>query len=269
MHPDRLARTLLAATLLCLCMMPAAAWALEYGGEGRGTPRPPFPSQAAIASAAGFLQARAGRTSFAVVDDTGELGGLRVGARFRTASVVKVMVLVAYLQMLSARHHSVSFADNSLLYPMIHISDNEAASAVYAIVGEGAVARVARESGMTSYAPGVGWWAYTQTSAADQARFFYELPHLVPAQFYGYARWLLSGIEPSQSWGVPPVARPDWQVFFKTGALPSEGLFNEVARLERGGVTFTIAVFTEGDPSMAYGEQTIEGVALRLLGSAR
>ena len=268
MHPDRLARPLLAAVMLCLCMTPAAG-ALEYGGEGRGTPRPPFPSQTAIASASSFLQARAGRTSFAVVDDTGELGGLRVGERFRTASVVKVMMLVAYLQMLSARHHGVSSADNSLLYPMIHISDNEAASAVYAAVGEGAVARVARESGMTAYAPGVGWWAYTQTSAEDQARFFYELPRLIPAQFYGYVRWLLSGIEPSQSWGVPPVARPDWQVFFKTGALPSEGLYNEVARLERGGVTFTVAVFTEGDPSMSYGEQTIEGVALRLLGSAR
>jgi beta-lactamase class A len=268
MHPDRIARPLLAAVLLCLCMTPAAG-ALEYGGEGRGTPRPPFPSQTAIASAASFLQARAGRTSFAVVDDTGELGGLRVDERFRTASVVKVMMLVAYLQMLSARHHGVSSADNSLLYPMIHISDNEAASAVYAAVGEGAVARVARESGMTAYAPGVGWWAYTLTSAEDQARFFYELPRLIPAQFYGYVRWLLSGIEPSQSWGVPPVARPDWQVFFKTGALPSEGLYNEVARLERGGVTFTVAVFTEGDPSMSYGEQTIEGVALRLLGSAR
>jgi len=121
MHPDRLARTLLAATLLCLCMMPAAAWAWSTAVKGAG-------HQAAVPLAGGhrvgsrFLQARAGRTSFAVVDDTGELGGLRVGARFRTASVVKVMVLVAYLQMLSARHHSVSFADNSLLYPMIHIS---------------------------------------------------------------------------------------------------------------------------------------------------
>ncbi len=49
----------------------------------------------------------------------------------------------------------------------------------------------------------------------------------------------MAGIEPSQSWGVPPVARPRWQVFFKTGALPSQGLFNEVARLERPGLTFT------------------------------
>jgi hypothetical protein len=242
-----------------------ATSALEYQGEGRGTPLAAYPSPGAIAAATSFLDARAGRTSFAVLDSKGQLSGVRLHERFETASVVKVMMLVAYLQMLNARHRGLDGADASLLYPMIHISDNNAASAVLAIVGDAALVRVARESGMADYAPGVGWWAYTQTSAADQARFFFALERLVPPQFYGYARELLAGIEPSQSWGVPPVARPRWHVFFKTGALPSQGLFNEVARLERPGVTFTIAVFTDGDPSMSYGEQTIEGLAARLL----
>ncbi len=242
-----------------------SALELEYQGVGRGIPQPPYPSADAIASATSYLDGRAGRTSFAVVNSAGELSGTRVDEHFETASVVKVMMLIAYLQMLSAHHRGVGAADNALLYPMIHISDNEAASAVFAIVGSAALARVAHESEMTAYAPGVGWWAYTQSSAADQARLFFALPRLIPSRFYAYARGLLSGIEPSQSWGVPPVARPAWQVFFKTGALPEEGLFNEAARLERPGVTFTLAVFSDGDPSMAYGEQTIAGVAARLL----
>jgi hypothetical protein len=58
-------------------------------------------------------------------------------------------------------------------------------------------------------------------------------------------------------------------VFFKTGQLPSEGLFNEVGRLERPGMTVTIAVLTTGDPSMGYGEQTIQGVAAALLARSR
>jgi hypothetical protein len=244
------------------------ASALELDGEGSGTPVAAYPSPGAIAAATRFLDSRAGRTSFAVVNSLGELSGVRLHAHFETASVVKVMMLVAYLQLLGERHRSLNASDTSLLYPMIHISDNEAASAVLAIVGAAAVARIARESGMTDYAPGVGWWAYTQTSAADQARFFFALQQLIPPQFYAYARGLLSGIEPSQSWGVPPVARPRWQVFFKTGALPEEGLFNEAARLERPGLTFTVAVFTEGDPSMSYGEQTIEGLAATLLAHA-
>lgn len=257
-------RALATGAVLAGLAAPAAA-AFEYGGEGQGIPVAAFPSAAAIAAARVYLDGRAGRTSFAVVNSQGQLGGTRLHEHFETASVVKVMMLVAYLQMRSAEHRSLSSADTALLYPMIHISDNESASAVLAIVGSGAVARVARESGMTDYAPGVGWWAYTQTSAADQARFFFTLEHLIPPQFYAYARGLLAGIEPSQSWGVPPVARPHWQVFFKTGALPSQGLFNEVARLERPGLTFTVAVFTDGDPSMGYGEETIAGLAAILL----
>jgi Beta-lactamase enzyme family len=246
----------------------STARAFDYQGDGLGVPVAAYPSADAIAAATRFLDERAGRTSFAVVDSAGRLSGVRLHEHFQTASVVKVMMLVAYLQMLNAQHRGLRAADTSLLYPMIHISDNSAASAVLGIVGERALARVARESGMSDYAPGAGWWAYTQTSAADQARFVFALEQLIPPHFYGYARGLLSGIEPSQSWGIPPVARPRWQVFFKTGALPSEGLFNEVARLERPGVAFTVAVFTSGDPSMSYGEQTIQGVATALLANA-
>jgi hypothetical protein len=179
---------------------------------------------------------------------------------------VKVMMLTAYLQMLQSSGRTLEPSDKALLYPMIHESSNAAASAVLSRVGGAALARVGREAGMRDYAPGVGWWAFSQTSAADQARFLFELPRLIPARFYGYARYLMATIEAEQSWGVPPVARPRWQVYFKTGALPSRGLFSEVARLERGGVSFSLAVFTDGDPSMSYGERTIEGVAARLLG---
>lgn len=228
-------------------------------------PAPAYPSRAAIAAAVEYLNGRAGSTSLAVLDSRGHLSGTRMHERFQSASVVKVMFLTAFLQLLNTVDRPISELDNSLLYPMIHESNNEDASAVLERVGLPAIARVAREAGMRDYAPGVGWWAYTQTSAADQARFFVEIEHLIPRQFWPYARGLLDGIEPEQSWGIPEVARPRWQVFFKTGALPSEGLFNETARLERPGVTFTVSIFSTGDPSMAYGEETMRGVGARLL----
>jgi hypothetical protein len=283
-------RPLLLAAALCACLLGAvAAWALAAGPVSGVTsspdakraasgasatstaPRPakpkppPYPSRAAVASAVDYLNARAGRTSLAVVDSWGRLSGARLREHFQSASVVKVMFLTAFLQRLNADHAGVSALDRSLLYPMIHESDNDAASAVLDRVGLGAIARVAREAGMQDYAPGAGWWAYTQTSAADQARFFVAIERLIPDRFWPYARGLLAGIEREQSWGIPEVARPRWQVFFKTGALPSEGLFHEAARLERHGVTFTVAVFTTGDPSMAYGEETVRGVGARLL----
>jgi hypothetical protein len=277
-------RPLLLAAVLAACLLGGIAALALAAGTVTGvtppaateppsatTPRPAkplppaYPSRAAIASAVRYLGARAGRTSMAVVDSRGRLSGVRLREHFQSASVVKVMFLTAFLQRLDADHAGISALDRSLLYPMIHESDNDAASAVLDRVGLGAIARVAREAGMQDYAPGVGWWAYTQTSAADQARFFVAIERLIPRRFWPYARGLLAGIEPEQSWGIPEVARPRWQVFFKTGALPSEGLFHEAARLERHGVTFTAAVFTTGDPSMAYGEETIRGVGARLL----
>jgi hypothetical protein len=273
MPAERLLPRRRAAVLLLACAALAAqsvpvARALEFQGEGRGVPVPPYPSSGAIAAAVSFLDSRSGSTALAVVDSQGRLAGVRLHEHFRTASVVKAMMLVAYLQMLGAQRRGLDTGDRALLYPMIHVSDNNAASAVLGRVGGGALARVARQAGMTDYAPAIGWWAFTQTSAADQARFFAALPQLIPSQFYGYARGLLSGIDRSQSWGVPSVARPRWQVFFKGGWLPMEKVFNQVARLERPGVTFTIAVLTAGEPSMGYGEQTIKGVTGTLLRDA-
>lgn len=273
---------LLVAALAGCLSAAIGTWAIASGDPGtpsttttapaadspKPKPKPlprPYPSQAAIAAAVRYLDERAGRTSLAVLDNRGRLSGTRMRSHFQSASVVKVMFLTAFLQRLAADRRGISALDRSLLYPMIHESNNDAASAVLDRVGLGAVARVAREAGMRDYAPGVGWWAFTQTSAADQARFFIAIERLIPRQFWAYARGLMAGIEPEQSWGIPEVARPPWQVFFKTGALPSEGLFNETARLEHDGTTFTVSVFSTGDPSQAYGEETMRGVGERLL----
>ncbi|MGI8802340.1 MAG: serine hydrolase [Solirubrobacteraceae bacterium] len=260
------ARLLALGTVLAL-LWPGAAAALEYQGAGRGTPRPAYPGGGGIAAAARFLDGRAGRTAFAVVDDKGRLSGLRLHLRFNSASVVKAMLLVAYLERLADAGRGLDPASRSLLYPMIHVSDNNAASAVFGIVGDAGLRRVAGQVGMTDFATSGRWWGFTQISAADQARFFVVQDHLIPPQFDGYARGLLSGISADQSWGVPAVGRPRFRVFFKGGWLPSEGLVNQAARLEGRGATFAIAVLTTGGPSMGYGEQTIEGVAARVLGN--
>jgi hypothetical protein len=138
---------------------------------------------------------------------------------------------------------------------------------VLANVGQEALNRVARDAGMEDYRPGGSRWGFTEISAADLARFFFKQDSLIPRRFNGYARWLLSTIEPSQSWGIPAVARPQFEVFFKGGWLPQvEGLVNQAARLERPGIVFACAILTLHDRSMAYGQETIQGVTARLLG---
>jgi hypothetical protein len=225
-----------------------------------------FPHSGGVIAAAHYLSLRAGVTAFAVYDNEHKLSGTNVHARFHSASVVKSMLLVAYLQTLAAQHRGLSSQSTGLIYPMIHSSDNNAASAIDAIVGDAGLERVARQADMVDFAPAGGWWGFTEISAADMARFFYVQDRLIPGQFDGYARWLLSTIEPSESWGIPAAARPGFAVFFKGGWLPiSEGLVNQAARLERGTETFAMAVLTRDDPSMGYGEETLAGVTARLV----
>jgi hypothetical protein len=229
---------------------------------------PAYPSADRVSAAARYLARRAGESAFAVVDDHGHVAGLDMYRRFDSASVVKSMLLVAYLQRLAREHRPLDRASSGLLYAMIHSSDNAAASAVLAAVGQAALDSVARQAGMQEYERAHGWWAFTQVCAADMARFFFHQDALVPQRFDGYARRLLSSIEPSQSWGIPAIARPQFHAYFKGGWLPEEGVVNQVARLERPGITFALAVLSAGDPSMAYGEETIGGITARLLGRA-
>ena len=225
-----------------------------------------YPGPAAITAAERFLAGRAGRASVAVMDSEGRLSGVNLDERFPAASVVKSMLLVAYLRRLDAMgRHTVDAGSNSFLYPMIHVSDNNAATQCWSIVGNGGLYDVARIAGMHDFSVTTDWGS-AMISAGDMARFFVKMDSLIPSEFIGYARFLLSTIDPSQSWGVPTVARPrGYQVFWKGGWRPNEGEINQVARLEGHGRTFAIAVLTVGPPGMSYGIATIESVAATLL----
>jgi beta-lactamase class A len=234
--------------------------------EGRGNAPFGYPFFRRVGAAASYLSGRSGRTAFAVVDSQGRLGGLNMHRTFVSASVVKAMLLVAYLRKLAAAHSGLDSGSRSILYPMIHVSDNSAATAVWSRVGDPALYRLAHAAGMTDFSI-VGIWARAQISAADQAKFFFGMDSLIPPQFRSYARGLLSGIAGYESWGIPAVARPGWRVYFKGGwrGTGLGQLVHQVARLERGRTRFGMAVMTDGDPSMGYGITTIQGVTARLL----
>jgi Beta-lactamase enzyme family len=227
----------------------------------------PYPSVRSMEQASAFLQSRVGVAAFAVVDTRGREFGLNEHYHFVSASTVKSMLLVAYLRGLEAQHETIGSVSQGVLYPMIHVSDNHAASAVWHVVGNAGLEDVAQHAGMTDFVLGSDW-ANELISPADMARFFYRMDSLIPRTFRAYARTLLSGIDPTQSWGIPLAARPRWNVFFKGGwRRTGQGqLVSQIARLEQPHRRFALAVMTVSDPSMAYGEETIEGTARRLLG---
>jgi hypothetical protein len=224
------------------------------------------PGPRELRDASRWLQTRQGRTAFAVVDERAALSGVRADERFLSASLTKAMMLVAFLRRLERTHaQPTPFELRSLGY-MIRISDNGSANSIFRRVDDGGMRELAQAAGMRNFQI-AGDWANATVTAADQARFFVALDRLVPARFLPLARNLLETIWPPHSWGIPRVSRPLWRTFFKGGWRPDAGaeVVHQAALLESGARRVGLAVMTSGNPTMKYGEQTIEGVTRRLL----
>ena len=171
------------------------------------------------------------------------------------------MLLVAVLR--RAANRSVTAHEAGLLNPMITASDNDAADEVYATIGDAGLRSVGQAAHMTQLGV-VGAVFETRITAADQARFFLRIDRLVPKRHRTYARALLAGIVGPQRWGIAPVAQSrHFKIFFKGGWR--KGITHQVALLERGGRRVALAVLTTGEPSLAYGEATLAGIASRVL----
>ena len=235
-------------TTLLLALMPASA-------------------SADVASARDFAAGRAGTVSFAYLDDTGRLHGYQSNRRYRAASLVKAMILVAYLRRVSWDQLPLDRNARARLGPMITVSDNIDANWAYDRVGRGrTLDALARRAGMTSFTA-ASYWAYSLTSARDQVLFFTRLERLTPPAHRAYALGLLRRIVRAQRWGIPRAAR-GWRLTFKGGWFESRHLWHQVALIERGDTRLVLAVLTDRNPSDAYGQATIEGVARRVLASA-
>lgn len=225
-----------------------------------------LPSSAAadVDSARQFAETRSGVVSFALIDSQGQLHGYQPNLRYRSASLVKAMILVAYLRRVSWGALTLDAAARARLGPMITRSDNIDANWAYDRIGRGpTLDALARRAGMTSFAA-ASYWAYSQTSARDQVAFFARLERLTPPAYRAYAINLFRRIVPSQRWGIPRAAR-GWRITFKGGWFESRHLWHQVALLERNSTRLVLAVLTDRNPSDPYGQATIEGVARRLL----
>lgn len=226
-----------------------------------------FPADPALEAARRYAQERDGEVSFAVVDSRGDLRGADADRSFASASLVKAMLLVAYLDQLEDDGLPIGTEGRALLDSMIRVSDNAAATQVYAAVGGApALEGVAESAGMDDFAASPAW-GESSITAADQARFFARIDRLVPRVHRDYALRLLSSIAPEQSWGIAQAAGDRFEPYFKGGWLPTAGgqLVHQAALLERGGRRLSVAVLTDGSPSFDYGVQTVEGVAERIL----
>jgi hypothetical protein len=225
-------------------------------------PLPPLvPTARARRAAFAWAAARAGSVAVAVVDSRGQMYGYHAKRPFITASVVKAMLLVAYLR----QHRSVDAGMRGTLTRMITVSDNDAADAVYSSVGRQSLTRLARLAHMSTFRSSSDW-IVCRVGAADMARFFRDMERYIPRRHRRLANALLARITSYQRWGIPAAAEPlGYRVYFKPGWLGAWTLANEASRLERRSVCIGLAVFTDDNPTSSYGKETIAGVTERLL----
>jgi hypothetical protein len=166
-------------------------------------------------AAIGYTGTRTGDVAFAVRTES-RFYGYRPDHVEWSASVVKAMLMVAYLDEPSVRGRALTSREMSVLTPMITESDNDAAQEVFDTVGQGALKALAGRVGMTHFATSP-IWGETQITAADQTRFFLHIDSYIVARHRAYAMSLLAGIVPSQRWGIGEVAPKGWKLYLKGG----------------------------------------------------
>jgi len=242
--------------------LAALAAALAVASSASAAARPWQPSMAA---AVAYASHRHGEIAFAVRTPTRSWSwhGAEI---FPSASVLKAMLLVAYLDLPSVRARALKPADRALLAPMIRRSDNAAAGRVLGIVGAARLRGLAHRAGMHRFTPVAGIWGLSRIDAVDQARYFLQIDSLLAPRHRAYAMRLLNTITPAQRWGLARVRPRGWRLYFKGGWGSGTGwVDHQVALLTRGKERVSVAILTHLDGSHAYGRETLRGIALRLL----
>jgi hypothetical protein len=218
-----------------------------------------------MGAAVAYARSRVGDIAFAVRTDH-RFYGFRANHVEWSASVVKAMLLVAYLDLPSVANRPLDGYDVSLLIPMIEHSDNTAATTVIGIVGLSGLRALAARVGMKNFEPVLPIWGETHITPADQTKLFYSIDSYIVPLHRKFGMHLLASITPAQRWGIGEVTPHGWTPYFKGGWGSGTGLIdNQVVLLKRGCSRASLAVLTMRDGSHDYGKQTLKGIFERLL----
>jgi hypothetical protein len=226
-----------------------------------------WPAKGASAQATEIAKSRSGVVSFAAIGPGENEVGFEPDRQFFSASVSKAMLLVAELRRLRREDAPLDSQTQRLLEQMITLSDNDAADVIYERVGDPGLNEVAALSGMTNFGGNVGHWSNVQLTAGDLARFMSRLDQLLHVPHGDEGSEMLASVISSQRWGIPEAAPGNVRVRLKGGWRPADDgqLVHQMARVDMRGESYSIAILTDGNPSQAYGEETIRLIAAELL----
>jgi hypothetical protein len=245
---------------------------------------PAAPTPAICTSATRYHQALAARISkgiLAAMRGRSSVVGVAVDDRragvtckyhpywhFDSASVVKVTILSALLAKLQAEHRGLTAAQQELATEMITVSDNDAASTLWAETGRPSLQHFLDLAGMKETELGQGgYWGLTLITAHDELALLKLLTStnsVLTNANRDYVLGLMARVVSYERWGVPAGAPTDLTVHVKNGWLPQPTLgwrINSIGSFSGHGADYMIAVLTDNNPSMAYGVDTVQDIA--------
>jgi len=187
---------------------------------------------------------------------------------FDSASVVKVTILSALLRKLQQEHRGLTAQQKELATEMITVSDNNAASTLWAETGRPSLQHFLDLAGMneTQLGPG-GYWGLTQITAHDELTLLELLTLTNPVlsnASRNYVLGLMARVIPSERWGVPAGAPADVTVHVKNGWLPQPThgwRINSIGSFSGHGRDYMIVVLSQDNPTMTYGVNTVQAIA--------
>ena len=221
-----------------------------------------------------FLASQEGRAGLAVIDGGSHHVVMQANSHqpFVLASVAKLYILTAYLNLVASENRELSGDEHDLLSDMIEASDNYAATTLWD--------RIGKTEGLQHYLASRGLPA-VEASAEDDSwgdlradavsvgallTGLYE-GRLLPPDLTALALHLMSHVIDSQAWGLGVVTRDDQrmmeaapQVYLKDGWYPEDGgwVVNSAGVIARGAQHYVIVVLTDGQPSFRAGVELIE-----------
>jgi len=258
-------------TALCAAV-PAAARPARAGAASLSICQSARDPGLAARLSSGIRAALRGRSSAdgVAVDDrvSGVTCKLHPHWHIDSASVVKVTILSALLRKLQEEHRSLTEEQRELATEMITVSDNDAASDLWAETGQPALQHFLDLAGMHETHLGQdGYWGLTQITAHDELTLLQLLTSRNPVLTRAsrdYVLNLMAQVTPSQRWGVPAGAPADLTVHVKNGWLPQPEhgwRINSIGSFSGHGRDYMIVVLTWDNPTMTYGVDTVQAVA--------
>ena len=217
-----------------------------------------------LKAANAYADGRPGTVAFAVRTEN-DVWGRGLDRPVQSASVVKALLLVAYLRQPDVRSRALRPDERQILAPMIRWSNNHDASAVVSKLGTARINRVAQRAGMWRFRLDP-WWGRSYITAREQTRFFLHIDALLPPRHRAYGMELLRTVVHTQRWGIGDAIPAGWTAYFKGGWGSGQGLVDhQVALLTRGHERVAVAVLTTTNGGHAAGKETLRGVFRRLL----